>query len=757
VGWTQIDYHRADRIRKAPSQLLGVPEWEGLLAAYGLGYPNWLDDSTRLWYRVKTARGTEFILVDPARATRRPVFDNGRLAAALSVAADSAFDPVQLPFRTFTFLPGEVGIAVRVGKARYECDLPVYRCTKRDTLGAPEAPSWAVRSPDKQWDAYAKKFNIWIRRAGSGNRDSIQLTTDGEAEYSYGLRSADSPIPNPDARRPSLVWSPDSKKIAVLRIDERGVRKLPVYSSTGLAPKLFQYPSAYPPDSIVQTYQTYVLDIERKTQVKVDRPNQVLDVLGLIAEDATQWSARSDKLYLLEAQRANKGARIVVADAATGAARVVLADSVPTFIENASGVSTGNWRVVNDEDLIWWSERDGWGHFYRYGLDGKLKNQITSGPWLADRLKHIDPATGQLYFVALGRDPALPYYGHLMRIGLDGTGLVDLTPESGHHLIHFVPAGRYFVDVHSRIDLPTVTTLRSAVDGRKVLDLEKADPSQLLAAGWTPPRPFVVKARDGVTDLHGLLYLPTRVDSTKRYPVIDHIYPGPQVGTIRDWGYNVSGDPRGLAELGFAVVQLNSLGTPGRSKAFHDAYYGNMGDNGIPDHIAAIKQLGVRYPFLDLDRVGIYGFSGGGFSSTDAILRHPDFFKVAVSAAGNHDNRSYRFDWGEKYQGRYRKDSVTGRDNFESQANYLMAGNLEGRLLLIHGDMDTNVHPSMTLRLVDALIKADKDFDMVIIPDAGHRETPYMVKRRWDYFVKWLLGSEPPRDYRMTGCDDGSC
>jgi dipeptidyl aminopeptidase/acylaminoacyl peptidase len=757
----QVDYHRADLIRTAPTKMYGVPEdWgAGFLGLIGFAHPNWLPDSTRFWYTVKTPRGREFVLVDPTptRATRRLVFDNGRLAAALSLAADSAFDPGTLPFRTFAFLPGERAISVRLGQKRFECDLSGYQCAARDTLTAPEPAPGAIRSPDQRWDAFVRGGNIWVRRAEPGGRDSIQLTTDAETDFGYGLRAPDTPMPNPDARRPQLVWSPDSRKIAVLRIDERGVQKLPVYSSTGIAPKLFQYPVAFPADSIVPTYQTHVLDVERKTNVRVDRPKQVLDAFGLTGPDQTQWSPRSDRLYLLEGLRANKGARVVTADATTGAARVVLADSNTTFFENASGVASGNWRVVGDSDLVWWSERDGWGHFYRYGLDGVRNNQITRGPWLAERLKYVDPTTRQLYFLAFGRDSAMPYYGHLMRVGLDGTGLTDLTPEPGHHLINFVPSGKAFVDNHSRLDFPGTTTLRSAVDGRILLELERADASAMLATGWTPPTPFKVKARDGVTDLYGLLYLPSRLDTTKRYPVIDRIYPGPQVGAVTSWGYPMSGEPRALAELGFAVVEINALGTPGRSKAFHDAYYGNMGDNGIADHVTAIKQLGVRHRFLDLDRVGIYGLSGGGFSSTGAILRYPDFFKVAVSGAGNHDNRSYRFDWGEKYQGRYRRDSTRGTDNFESQANYLLAGNLKGRLLLFHGDMDTNVHPAMTLRLVDALIKADKDFDMFIIPDAGHIWPTYMVKRGWDHFVKWLLGGEPPRDFRMTKCEELIC
>ena len=512
-----------------------------------------------------------------------------------------------------------------------------------------------------------------------------------------------------------------------------------------------------PSDSIVPTYEIHILDLDAKTNVAVQGAKPVASVFGWTGEGMIQWTPKSDRIFFTDARRANKAVRLLTADAATGASRVVLADSLPTFTENANGVFTGNWRLVGDTEILWWSERDGWGHLYRYDMAGKLLNQVTSGPWLVQWLKYVDPTTRQIYFTALGRDPANPYYAHLMRIGADGAGLTDLTPGTGHHWAAFVPTGKYFVDTETRPDLPPVTTLRLALDGRKALDLEKADPVEMARAGWTPPVPFTVKARDGLTDLYGFLYLPTRIDSTKQYPVIVHIYPGPQVGTVIHYGFQTNGEPRGLAELGFVVVEVNALGTPGRSKAFHDAYYGNMTDNGVADQIAATQQLGVRYPFMDLNRVGIYGHSGGGFSSTDAILRYPDFFKVAVSGSGNHDNRSYRFDWGEKYQGRFKKDSASGRDNFESQANYLLAGNLKGRLLLMTGDMDTNVHPTMTFRLVDALIKAGKDFDMLVVPDAEHGLPAYTIKKRWDYFVRWLMGGEPSRDYRMMTCDDPSC
>jgi len=753
----QVDYHRADLIRTAPPRMLGIPDdWgSGIGVAVGLAHPNWLADSARFWYSVKTARGREFVLVDPrgARPTRHLAFENASLAAALSVAADTAFDPRTLPFRSFVYLPGERALSVRIGTQRFECNVTAYTCTARDTATALHPAPWAVRSPDQRWEAFVRKGNLWIRRADPAARDSIQLTTDAEADYGYGLRVSSTPMPDPDKRRPDLWWSPDSRKIAILRIDERAVPKRTVYSSTGIAPRAFQYPAAYPQDSVTPMYDTYVIDVERRTQRKIERPRQQLDVFGLSGPDQVQWTTASDRLYLMEGERANKGARIVTADAITGQARVVLADSSATFIEGANGVATGNWRVIGDE-ILWWSERDGWGHFYRYGTDGTLKQQVTRGAWLADRLRFVDREARQVYFSARGRDPANPYYAHLMRVGFDGSGLTDLTPETGNHDVSVIPAGGTFVDVHSRLDLPGTTVLRSTLDGRVLLELERADPSELLAAGWTPPTPFTVKARDGVTDLYGLLYLPSTVDTAKHYPVIDYIYPGPQLGTIRTWGYPTTGERRALAELGFAVIELNALGTPGRSKAFHDAYYGDLGDGGIPDHIAAIKQLAARYRFLDLDRVGIYGYSGGGFASTGAILRYPDFFKVAVSGAGNHDSRSYKFDWGEKYQGRFKADTVRGTDNFESQANYRLAGNLKGRLLLFHGDMDTNVHPSMSLRLVDALMKAGKDFDMYIVPDAGHELTPYMIKRGWDYFVRWLLGAEPPRNYKMMECSE---
>jgi dipeptidyl aminopeptidase/acylaminoacyl peptidase len=352
-----------------------------------------------------------------------------------------------------------------------------------------------------------------------------------------------------------------------------------------------------------------------------------------------------------------------------------------------------------------------------------------------------------VYFTGRGREPGRdPYFRHLYRVKLDGTGIQMLTPENADHEVSFSPSGAYFVDSYSRLDALPISVVRRA-DGALVRELQRADASRLFALGWRFPVPFTVKARDGQTDLYGVMFRPSRIDAGRTYPIIDNIYPGPQIGPVgnRSFASAIRGTNAGLAELGFFVIELDAMGTPFRSKAFHDSYYGNMTDNGIADHVAAIEQLAARDPQIDISNVGIYGHSGGGFSSTDAILRFPDFFKVAVSGAGNHDNRSYDYTWGEKYQGLV-THSADGTDNFDSQANWRLAGNLKGHLLLMYGTMDDNVSPVNTQLLIDALIKNNKDFDSLELPNRNHgfASEPYAIRRTWDYFVRYLLGVEPP-------------
>jgi dipeptidyl-peptidase-4 len=363
----------------------------------------------------------------------------------------------------------------------------------------------------------------------------------------------------------------------------------------------------------------------------------------------------------------------------------------------------------------------------------------------------VDEAARTIYFQAVGKEKGRdPYFRHFYRVGLDGKNLQLLTPADADHDVTLSPSGKFFVDTFSKPDVPPTTELRDA-DGKLIMTLEKADTSRLLATGWKPPTPITVKARDGKTDLYGLMYKPTTLDASKKYPIVNHIYPGPQTGSVGGRQFSPArGDAQALAELGFVVVEIDGMGTPWRSKKFHEAYYGDMGDNTLPDQVAGMRQLAQQYPWIDLARAGIYGHSGGGYATADAMFRYPDFFKVGISEAGNHDNRNYEDDWAEKWQGLL-QTKTDGTTNYDNQANQLVAKNLKGKLLLAHGTMDTNVPPSNTLLVVNELIKANKDFDLLMLPNRGHGfgNEAYMVRRRWDYFVRYLLGAEPPKEYQM--------
>jgi dipeptidyl aminopeptidase/acylaminoacyl peptidase len=733
--------------------------------------PEWLKDGNRFWYRNKLADGSEFVLVDPVANARRPLFDHARLARALTLAADTAFDGRKLPFQSFRFgkdNTDESEIEFTAVRKRFTCNLATYRCVAGDTL-ASEVPF--IPSPDKALEAFIHRNNLWVRNRAT-KRDSVQLTTDGVDFNAYGITMPrPSQLQRPMPVRPNLRWSPDGKRIAVLRQDERYVEHMHYIAYTPQRPKHYSQPYALPGDTAVPHPRVHIVDVATKANVEVKlpvRPN-MLSIGGSVRDSA--WAENSQVLHLSWLMRGSKGAYLAAADAATGAVRIIARDTGKTYVEIANPQDPASFYVTKDlKDAFWWSERDGWGHLYRFdgagvaavAADPKVMSlapepaaQLTSGTWQVGQISHVDEVARQVYFTARGRDGYL-YYPKLYRVGYDGSGLTLLTPEDGHHVIAFSPSGRYFVDTYSRIEAPPVTVLRSAATGAVVRKLEEADVSRLKAVGWKPAQVFTVKARDGITDIHGVLYLPPALDTAKRYPIISHIYPGPQVGSVGSWSFKNGGEPFAMAELGFVVIQLDHLGTPLRSKAFHDNYYGFFGDNGLPDHITAIKQLAARHPFIDVDRVGIFGHSGGGFASTDAMLRYPDFFKVAVSGAGNHDNRSYNIYWAEKYQGLLQRDTARKTDNFESSANKAMAKNLRGKLMLTHGDMDDNVHPAMTVQVIDELIKANKSFDMVWAPNRNHGlNEPYFIRTRWDYFVRHLLGAVPPDNYEIRQPADG--
>jgi len=710
--------------------------------------PSWLPGD-RFWYHNTIPQGAEFVLVDPARRARSRAFDHERVAAALSRAADTTYGAFSLPFTQLDFSSDGRSISFDIGSRRWTCDVQGAQCTG-ETRRGDDARRNAIASPDGKRAAFIRDHNLWVRDLTTGAEKP--LTTDGSKDFGYATNNAgwvksDTPV---------LIWAPDSKKIATFQHDGRAVGEMYLVDTRVGHPVLEQWKYPLPGDSAIFTIHRVIIDVDRGSMVRLQMPpdqhrSSLCDhvVCGGRWADV-EWSPDGSELYFLSTSRDHKQERLRVADAATGAVRDILEETVETFFE--SGFGRVNWHAFpKSNEVLWFSQRDDWGHLYLYDLTtGRLRQQITRGAWNVLQVLRIDETARTVYFTGAGREPGDPYFRKLYSVRMDGSRLTLLTPEDADHDVTLSPSGQSFVDSYSRPDVAPVTVLRD-LNGRTVLTLERADISRLLATGWTPPTPFTVKARDGRTDLHGLMFRPTAFDSTTKYPIINHHYPGPQTGSIGTRSFSAArGDTRALAELGFVVVQIDGMGTPLRSKSFHAAYYGNMGDNGLPDQIAGMKQLAARYSWIDVDRAGIYGHSGGGFSSADAILRYPDFFKVAVSQAGNHDNRNYEDDWAEKWQGLLERlsDSTT---NYDNQANQLLARNLRGKLLIAHGTMDDNVPYYSTLLVVNELIRHNKDFDFILFPNRRHGfgNEPYMVRRRWDYFVKHLMGAEPPREYEM--------
>ena len=464
-----------------------------------------------------------------------------------------------------------------------------------------------------------------------------------------------------------------------------------------------------------------------------------------------EWSPDDKHLAFVSTSREHKREWLRVADAETGDVREVMTETVAKFYE--SGAGKINWHYLPESnEILWFSERDNWGNLYLYDLKtGKLKNKITRGPGNVTQVLYIDGKTRTIYFLGVGREKDRdPYYEHFYSVEFDGSGLKLLTPENATHRVKVSHKGRYFTDTYSTPTQPQITIVRD-MQGKTLMEVAKQDISPLTAAGWQPLTAITVKGRDNTTDLYGFMFTPTHFDTSKKYPIINYVYPGPQTGSCGTREFRAAhGDMQALAELGFIVVCIDGMGTPDRSKSFHEAYYADLGDNTIPDQIAGMKDLAKKYSFIDLDRVGIWGHSGGGNATGAALLHYPDFFKVGIAESGNHDQRDYEDDWAEKWAGIEVK-KADGTSNYDSQANQNFAKNLKGHLLLAHGTMDDNVPPNNTLLLVDALIKANKDFDLIMIPNAAHgygAASQYMMRRRWDYFVRYLAGDTPPNEYQ---------
>ncbi len=697
---TAADYARAERFMA----------WNTtpLLLRSGVS-PTWLPDD-RFWYRVTTEVGNEAFLVNPPAGSKQ--------ACTLPACA----------------LTG----AGADGRGR-----------GRGGRGA--APVVTATSPDGKKAVFIRDWNLWMRETATGQE--TPLTTDGIKDDGYATDNAGWA----KSERPIVVWSPDSKKIATFQQDQRNVGEMYLVSTEVGHPQLQAWKYPLPGDDTVAMLRRVVIDVDSPKVVPLKMPldqhrSSLCDNLTCRGGEWSdvQWASDSSSVAFVSTSRDHRRTVLHVADPSTGDVRDVLDETVQTFFESGNG--RVNWRYLPaSNEVIWFSERDNWGQLYLYDLgSGKLKRQITNGEGNVTQLLHVDEKNRVLLFQAVGREPGRdPYFTHLYRIGMDGGTATLLTPEDANHDINLSPSGRYFVDSYSKPDVPPVAVLRDA-DGKLILELERADISKLVATGWKPPQPITVKARDGVTDLYGLMYRPTRLVPGRKYPIVNHIYPGPQTGSVGGRAFTVArGDAQALAELGFVVVEIDGMGTPWRSKKFHEAYFGDMADNTLPDQVAGMKELARRYPWIDITRAGIYGHSGGGYAAAAAMFHYPDFFKVGISESGNHDNRVYEDDWAEKWTGLLERRGE-GFTNYDGQANQNFAQNLKGKLLLAHGTMDNNVPPNNTLLVVDALIKANKDFDLLMIPNAAHgygSAANYMTRRRWDYFVRNLLGMEPPKDY----------
>ncbi|QHN02015.1 prolyl oligopeptidase family serine peptidase [Granulicella sp. WH15] len=757
--YTADDYARAERFMNYnvnPLVLHTVTE------------PAWLPDG-RVWYRDRGANGTSYILVDPAHASKAPAFDQAKLATALTAAmhAEPALDPQHLPIQAFNLADKDQTVAVVLHGKRFDCDLSGSGvCKSPEPAAAPNAkPSGGPpeTSPDGRRAAFIRDWNLWLRDLNTGKE--TPLTRDGVPNYGYatdnaGWTHSDHAI---------LVWSPDSQRIATFQQDQRKTGEVYLTNVVAGHPELATLKNPLPGDKDVTMIERVVIDLGAKAEPKPRivrlkmAPDQHRSSLcddiscqGSSGWDDVQWSADSKSLAFVSTSRDHKQEWMRLANPETGDVREVMGETVPTFFESGNG--RVNWRYLSkSNELLWFSERDNWGQLYLYDIaSGKLKHPITRGDGNVTQVLGVDEDQRTLYFLAVGKEPSLdPYYQLFYSVNFDGNNLKLLTPEPADHTITLSPDRKFFVDTYSTPTKPQMTVLRDS-GGNIVQAIAHQDISRLVATGWQPPVPIMVKARDRQTDLYGLLFRPTNFSTDAKYPVVDLVYPGPQQGSCGapngSRSFTASHrDMQALAELGFIVVCIDGMGTPGRSKAFHTAAYGNMADYTIPDQVAGIRDLGARYPWIDLDRVGIWGHSGGGAATAAAMFRFPDFFKVGISESGNHDNRVYEDDWGEKYQGLL-VSNADGTDNYTAQANQTYAKDLKGHLLLMHGTADDNVPPVNTLLVVDALIKANKDFDLVMIPNAQHgyaAAAQYAMRRRWDYFVRYLGGGTPPHEYEM--------
>ncbi|MGQ9470578.1 MAG: DPP IV N-terminal domain-containing protein [Candidatus Aminicenantales bacterium] len=718
------DYERAAALRQ---------KFQGL-AINIADRANWIDKTPRFWYRKTVKGGHEFVIVDAEKLSKKPAFDHQKLAEALNKETGEKFTAITLPLTMINFVDNEKAIEFEFRDARWRFDLSSYSLKKVGPARPPRGDGWqdiggpppqaasseVKSSPDGKWEAFIRNYNVWIRSKDS--KEELTLSWDGNEGNYYTFNS--------------ITWSPDSKKIAAYRLRPGLHRKIQYVNSSPaeqLQPKYFSLGYTKPGDPL-DLEQPVLFLIENKVQINVDNslfPNPY-DLSNIV------WWKDSRAFTFEYNQRGHQVYRVIEVDGQSGKARAIINEECATFFCYSS--KKYRYDLNDGQEIIWMSERDGWNHLYLYdGLSGRVKNQITRGEWVVRMVERVDEAKRQVWFLGSGMYPGKdPYFLHLYRINFDGTGLETLTEADANHTITLSPDLKYYVDLYSRVDTPPVMQLRSAVDKKVLMELEKGDITELVKAGWRAPEAFVAKGRDGKTDIWGIIIRPTKFDRHKKYPVIENIYAGPHSSFVPK-NFMAYSPMMSLAELGFIVVQIDGMGTSNRSKAFHDICWKNLKDAGFPDRILWHKAVAAKYPYYDISRVGIYGTSAGGQNALAAVLFHPDFYQVSVAAAGCHDNRMDKIWWNEQWMG-----WPLGPE-YEASSNTVNAHRLKGKLLLVVPELDTNVDPATTMQVVNALIKAGKDFDLLVVPGANHGAGgTYGERKRDDFFVRHLLKVEPP-------------
>lgn len=724
--------------------------------------PNWIEDEDRFWYEWETINGKRWVFVDADRGTARPLFDTKEIASQLSETFNRGFNANNLELEDFDYDTDRGFFTFHVDSIEFKYHIGGSELVKGDSLQAEEPEPWATYSPDSTWIAFARRHDLYLMRADDPDSTEIRLTEDGERWYSFQGNHGDTT--STERLRSRAVWFEDSQKLYVKRQDWRDVDDLWVINTLSERPELETYKYNMPGEENHYQDEILVFDAETREPVRLDTdkwPDQSLG--GVYFNDGGIFKTEtSDYLYILRRNRTWDQVDVLKANTATGETEVLWSEtSEPYFNTRYAQLA-----IINEgEEYIWWSERTGWGQLYRYDSEGNLRNRITDGHFVAGDIAAIDTTAQTIYYEGFGKEEGQnPYYSHYYKVNFDGSGEELLTPEDANHTISMSDTRSYFVENYSRADLPTKAVLKDN-NGDTVLELEETELTKMNEAGYRLPENFSVKAADGTTDLYGVMWKPADFDPGKKYPVISYVYPGPQV---EPWprSFSVSGTSaraHSLAQVGFVVVAMgNRGGSPLREKWYHNYGYDNLRDYALEDNRYGIEQLAATHPYIDQQKVGIYGHSGGGFMSTAALLTYPDFYKVAVSSAGNHDNNVYNIWWSEVHHGvkeetkTVTKENEDGEETEEEQtvfnsripSNTELADNLKGRLLLVHGEMDNNVHPANTYRLADALIKAGKRFDMMIFPESRHgfgRYTDYFERMLWDYFAEHLLG-----DYRSN-------